>query len=203
MTIHQPLPRWTSIKEEHIEHYSIFDLYKTSRESPTTGRTHSFLRIDAPDWVNVIAVTETGQTVLVEQYRNGTDDITLEIPGGAVDPDELPEHAAMRELEEETGFRSSSLELLGIVETNPAFLSNRCFTYLATGCRPDGAVNPDPSEEIRIVIRPLADLGKLIVDGIIRHSLVVSAHHHLLMGLMTAAPWTPLVERWLTPRSSE
>ncbi len=197
MTYSPVLDRWQKIEEEHIQRYSIFDLWQTLRRSPTTGRAHKFLRLDAPDWVNVIATTSSGEVVLVEQYRNGTDKVTLEIPGGAIDPGEAPESAAARELEEETGYRASALELIGVVEPNPAFLANRCFTYLATSCRPDGELNPDPSEEIRIVVQPLATLGQLIQDGAIRHSLVVSAHHHLLMGLLNDAPWAQQVKNWL------
>jgi ADP-ribose pyrophosphatase len=197
------LTRWQKIEEEHIQRYSIFDLWRTSHQSPSTGRAHSFLRLDAPDWVNVIATTKSGEIVLVEQYRVGTNSITLEIPGGAIDPGELPEHAAARELEEETGYRASALEFIGVVEPKPAFLANRCFTYLATDCLPDGELNPDPSEEIRIVVRPLAALGELIQDGTIQHSLVVSAHHHLLMGLLNNASWAHLVEGWLGNADAE
>ena len=54
----------------------------------------SFLKLDCPDWVNVIALTDEDQVVLVRQYRLGTERITLEIPGGVVDSGEEPAAAA-------------------------------------------------------------------------------------------------------------
>ena len=120
--------------------------------------------------------------VLVEQYRHGTDEMTIEIPGGAVDPGESPATAAARELEEETGYRASELIEIGRVDPNPAFLSNRCWTYLALGCRSDGTVNLDPSEEIEVSLAPIEDFARLIDDGTITHSLVIAAHDHLQRG---------------------
>jgi 8-oxo-dGTP pyrophosphatase MutT (NUDIX family) len=198
MTAPEPSPDpWDPVAEELLGTYSIFSLTRTTRCSPSTGRQHRFLRLDAPDWVNVVAVTDAGELVLVEQFRHGNDAVTLEIPGGAVDPGESPEHAGLRELEEETGYRAKRVQLLGTVDPNPAFQSNRCWTYLATGCSPTGSMDPDPSEEIVLRLVPLHRFAGLIDDGRITHSLVVAAHDHLSRGLRRGAPWAEEVRAWI------
>ena len=169
--------------------YPIFELSRSRLRSPMSGREHHFLRLDCPDWVNIIAVTDEGRMVLVEQYRHGTDEMTIEIPGGAVDPGESPATSAARELEEETGYRASELIEIGRVDPNPAFLSNRCWTYLALGCRAEGEMNLDPSEEIEVSLLPLVDFPRLIDDGTITHSLVIAAHDHLRRGMQRKADW--------------
>ena len=59
-------------------------------ESPTTGDPHPFYRIESPAWVNVVALTEQDELVMVRQFRHGSRAVTLEIPGGLVDPGETP-----------------------------------------------------------------------------------------------------------------
>ena len=187
---HQQLLPWITLSTEVLGSYPIFELSRSRQRSPLSGREHSFLRLDCPDWVNVIAVTDDGMMVLIEQYRHGTDEMTLEIPGGAVDPGEDPRTSAVRELEEETGYVAADLIEIGVVEPNPAFLSNRCWTYLALGCRADGETHFDPSEEIAVSVAPVRDFARLIDDGSITHSLVICAFDHLQRGIRRGADWT-------------
>ncbi len=183
------LEPWITLSTEVLGTYPIFELQRSRRRSPLSGREHRFLKLECPDWVNIIAVTDDRRMVLIEQYRHGTDEITLEIPGGAVDPGEDAATTAARELEEETGYRAAELVEIGRVDPNPAFLSNRCWTYLALGCRADGEVDLDPSEEIEVSLAPLNDFGRLIDNGAITHSLVIAAHDHLQRGIRSQAPW--------------
>ncbi|MGQ0586016.1 MAG: NUDIX hydrolase [Gammaproteobacteria bacterium] len=74
-------------------------------------------RVDARGAVFVVAVTEARELVLVEQYRIPVQERTLELPAGiygdAESPkDETPGQCALRELEEETGFRGKAAKLL-------------------------------------------------------------------------------------------
>ncbi len=190
-TPRSPLLRpWQVLRQETLGEYTIFSLTRSVCRSPASGHTHEFLRLHAPDWVNVVAVTESLQLILVEQFRHGTDAVCLEIPGGAVDAAEEPQRAALRELEEETGYRPRQLFPIGVVEPNPAFLDNRCHTYLAVGCEPTGQAHTDPSEELAVHLVPLSRFTELIDGGTIRHSLVIAAHDHLQRGIRRKAPWS-------------
>lgn len=185
----QTIRPWPALEKKILGNHRIFTLTSTVRGKPGGDFRHTFLGLEAPDWVNVVAFTEDRKVVLVEQYRHGTDSITLEIPGGAVDPGEDPRTAGLRELEEETGFICDRCELLGCVEPNPAFLDNRCWTYLALGCRAEGTISLDPAEEIRIELISLSDFTAKINKGDICHALVVAAHDHLQRGLTGRAAW--------------
>lgn len=169
------LPPFTTIEHEAIFSTPVFRLERLRRRSGRSGREHDFFRVEAPDWVNVVAITRDRELLLVRQERHGALVTTLEIPGGVVDPGEDPASAALRELEEETGHRGRRAVPLGWVHPNPAILSNRCHTFLVTDAEPTGRLSPDEDEEIVVEKVPLADARRMVRDGGITHALVVAA----------------------------
>ncbi|HEX2861258.1 MAG TPA: NUDIX hydrolase, partial [Lacunisphaera sp.] len=128
-----------------------------------------------PDWVNVVALTSAHQLVLVRQFRYGTDDFSLEVPGGVIDPGEDPVAAGVRELREETGFVGSSARLLGSVHPNPAMQNNRCHLVLVENARREAALEWDPDEELEVVTRTVDEAYALAYNGGITHALVLNA----------------------------
>jgi 8-oxo-dGTP pyrophosphatase MutT (NUDIX family) len=86
-----------------------------------------------PGAVAVVAVTDAGSVVLVEQYRAPVDRWILEIPAGTRDVDgEPPEKTALRELAEEAGVRAGKIEELGRFWNSPGFCDEETIVYLAT-----------------------------------------------------------------------
>ncbi|MFC1867099.1 NUDIX hydrolase [Thermodesulfobacteriota bacterium] len=176
-----PLKTWKLISSRQDKSFRIFNLRTDRAISPRTAREHEFYIMESMDWVNVIPLTRQKEVVLIRQYRHGIRGITLEIPGGIIEQGDSTEKAAQRELREETGYCGSEMILLGEVHANPAFLNNRCYTYLARNVSLAGAQEQDEREDIEIVIRPLEEIPRLIREGEITHSLVVAAFYRFYM----------------------
>jgi len=83
--------------------------------------------------VNVIALTEEKELLLVRQYRYPLGMETIETPAGKLEPEEAPIITAKRELEEETGYTCESLELLGKHATAPGFTNEVLYQFLTSG----------------------------------------------------------------------
>jgi len=154
----------------------IFSLRTDRLRSPRTHEAYDFYVIEAPAWVNIIPLTPAQEVVMVRQWRHGIREVTLEVPGGMVEGTD-PREAAIRELREETGYVAQEVIPLGFVHPNPAIQNNRCYTFLARGCRREGVQEQDEKEDIEIDLIPLAEIPTLIAQGAITHALVICAFH--------------------------
>jgi ADP-ribose diphosphatase len=171
------IKKWNLIKSEKINSYRIFSTRKDISLSPVTGKEHDFYVVEAPDWVNVVAITPDDQIILIEQYRHGTGSITLEIPGGIVDPGESPLEAGKRELLEETGYLSDDWVYIGKTHSNPAIQNNTCYTFLARNTKRVQAQSPEGTEDIAVSLTPAKNIPNLISEGKITHALIIVAFY--------------------------
>ena len=126
----------------------------------------------------MVALTDSGTVVMIEQFRAGLNTVTLELVGGMVDPGEDPVAAAIRELAEESGYVGGEAKTIGRVSANPAIQNNWVHTVLITECSKKGLQALDANEEIGVREVALRDVPALIGNGTIHHSLVVAAFYH-------------------------
>jgi 8-oxo-dGTP pyrophosphatase MutT (NUDIX family) len=173
---------WKCIRSRTNQSYRVFSIRTDTTLSPRTGAEHEFYVIESGDWVNIIPITADQKVVMIQQYRHGSKQITLEIPGGLVDPGDTPESAASRELLEETGYRAAEWKKIGVVNPNPAIFSNRCHTFLARNLTKVGSPTLDQTEDIDVVLLSLSDIPGLIRKGVIDHALVIAAFHWYSLG---------------------
>ena len=174
--------RWETLESEQLADCRVFsvrrdDKQRVSLDQQRAGQRHSFFVIDSPNWINVVALDRAGDVVLIEQYRQGTDSVTLEVPGGLVDPGEDPLQSAIRELREETGYVSDAWHHLGTTLPNPAIQSNRLDTFLALNAVQAERPEFDTTEHIEVTVASLDSALDMVVSGEIDHALVIVALH--------------------------
>lgn len=153
----------------------VFDVHAVRYHHPVRGTEREFIVLQAPDWVNVVALTTDDRLVLVRQFRFGIDALSLEIPGGVMEPGEDPVAAGLRELREETGYSGGRARLLGAVHPNPAIQANRCHFVLVEGVARSHDLAWDADEEIHVETRAVDEVLALARSGGITHALVLDA----------------------------
>lgn len=181
------LKRWKTLGIESDFDLKIFKAEWVLRKNPRTNSKSRFIVLNSKNWVNIIPITASHEVVMIEQYRHGTDQITLEIPGGLVDSNEDPMTAAIRECIEETGYHSDSPPiLLGMNHPNPAFLTNTCYSFLWQGVSLKFQQHLDKNEDILVKLIPIEQIKSLIEQQKITHSLVINAFffYFLKIGLL-------------------
>lgn len=177
--------RWKVLKSEEILKLGFFRLRVDQCQLPDGRVMPRYLVIEFSDWVHVLAVTKDGQAVMVRQYRHAADERFLEVPGGSTDPhkNETTEMAARRELLEETGYAPGKMIYLGYHHPNPALQTNKMHSYLALDCEWKQDLQLDPYEDLSVELVPLDQLYKMMFNGEMKHSLMIStlalAYPHL------------------------
>lgn len=159
----------------------IFRVNKSRFEHPVRKTESDFYVIDCNDWVVVVAETPEHDLVLVNQFRFGTEDMSLEPPGGILEKGEDPIEAGMRELREETGYTSSEVEMLGWIHPNSALMSNRCFYLLAKNVIKTTDTEWDEHEELETRLMPVGELKSELKKGTFTHSIAVGALSYYLL----------------------
>ena len=97
--------------------------------------------------VTILPVDIDGRILFVHQYRHATGKELLELPAGTLDPAELPEGCALRELREETGYAADKLLKIGEFFLAPGYSTEYMHVYLATNLRLD----PLPGDEDELI----------------------------------------------------
>jgi 8-oxo-dGTP pyrophosphatase MutT (NUDIX family) len=175
--VNKKVNTWKIIESKPIADCRVFKVREDFCESSENGTKASFFVIENPDWVNIIALTTDEKVILIEQFRQGTNEITLEIPGGMVDEGEEPLQCAKRELLEETGFVAKEIIYLGKSHPNPALQENVMFHFLALDCEKSGKTKFDEHESIDTKLVELKEIDKLIEEEKITHSLVLAGFY--------------------------
>ena len=174
---------WPQIGSSTVFDAGLFRVTRDRTRSPRTGAERDVYVVHMVDWLMTVPLTDQGALVLVRQYRHGSRQASLEVPGGLHEgAAEQPEEGAARELAEETGYAGGTLQFLGELLPQPALMSNRVRIYLAQGVRRIAAPRPDAGEDIEVVLLNPDQVLAGIASGEINNAMTVTALALALFG---------------------
>ena len=129
-----------------------------------------------PGGVAILALDEKNRCAMVRQYRHPIGQVTLEIPAAKLDklPNESPEHAALRELREETGYTAHTLISLGKIYPSPGIIDEVLYLFLAKGLE-TGQQELDDDEFIHTQWVPIDELEVQIAQGTFEDTKTICA----------------------------
>ena len=149
---------WLNVRQEVVE-------------LPNGTQIPAWFVMDFPNWVNVIAITQEGDFVMIDQYRHALGKTHYELVAGVVDEGETPLQAAMRELSEETGYEGGEWQSFMQLSPNPTNHTNMSYTFLATDVEKVREPHQEPSEDIHVHILTRDEVQQLLTSGEIIQAL--------------------------------
>lgn len=175
--------KWKKLSSHYIHKGPWATLRTDKCEMPSGHIVEDYYVLEYSNWVNAVAITEDNKVLMVHQYRHAAEIVSLEIPGGVIDPGEEPQQAMRRELLEETGYQFDDFELLSVVYANPSTANNHTYCYLAKGGKKVQGQHLDEQEDIVVEEFTLTEVKDLLLKNKIAQSLHCTGLFYALMRL--------------------
>lgn len=152
-----------TLSKEQIYSGKIIDLYVEEVELPNkkTGKREI---VKHPGAVAVLAVTNEGKILMVEQFRKPLEKTIIEIPAGKLEKGEDPLACAKRELMEETGYSCESMESIGSFYTSPGFADELIHLYYTDTLVKQGEQMTDDDEFLNVLEVSVREAKEMMKD---------------------------------------
>lgn len=153
----------TQLETRQAYHGKLIDLRVDRVALPGGGEAAREI-VEHRGGVALVALDEAGRVLLVRQYRYAVGQSLLELPAGTLEVGEPPQDCAVRELEEETGYRAAAVQPLCRFYPTPGYTTEILHIFAATGLTP-GQPRPESDERIEIVPVPFDQALDMIARG--------------------------------------
>jgi len=166
---------WERLSTRTVAEYEMFEVREDRSRSPEDGSEQTFHMADSRGGVVILATTEDGRLVMVEQFRHGRRAITLELPSGETEEGEEPAASGARELREETGFTGDDPEILGRIDLNPSWQHTLVHVARIRNARRTGDKDLDDTEDTCVRLVTVGDLRRRILAGEVETGTTIAA----------------------------
>jgi ADP-ribose pyrophosphatase len=165
------------VAERRVHRGAQFEFITEPVDLPN-GRRVELDLLRHPGAAAVVPFLDDDRVLMIRQFRYATGGEILEIPAGKLDPGEAPEVCAVRELEEETGYRAGRIEKLGAIWTSPGFTDEIIHLFAAYDLEPTEQ-RLEPDEIIQLapmsLEQAIGGLSSGVVDGKTATALLLAA----------------------------
>ncbi|MCR1934203.1 NUDIX hydrolase [Clostridium tepidum] len=163
-----------TLEEQEIYKGKIINVVKQKVKLPNGKESFKEI-VRHPGAVAILAYKDENTILLTKQFRKAIDKSTFEIPAGKIEEGEEFETSAMRELEEETGFKAKNMKYLGKIVTSPGFSDEYIYIYKAFDLYKGKDNMQDEDEFIDLIEISIDDLKKYIKNGKVIDGKTISA----------------------------
>jgi ADP-ribose pyrophosphatase len=180
---------WKVLASDNAFHHRWYVVRRDILELPDGTIVDDYFVSVRPDVVVVVAVNQSGQMVIVRQYKHGVREVTLEFPAGTF-KGEQPETAALRELEEETGYVPGRIEYLGRCFDDASKNTNTVHMFLALDCELRGQQQLERMEKaagLEVLLLPIDKVAQALDSGDIAAMSSVAAGYRAMRRLSNSS----------------
>lgn len=149
-------------------------------ENPRTNEVLYREHVLAGHAAIIMPVTENGNLIMIREPRTPIQKTVLSFPAGMLEEGETPEEGAIRELEEETGYKARYIKKLREVYPEIAYSDEKTIIFLAKDFEKTQR-HLDETEDIEVVEVPIEEAKKLLDSGDLKSSCEIVALLHYFM----------------------
>lgn len=160
--------KWKLLSVKDVSPSKWFPIEERTYELPNGKIVDDFTVTTLADSVHIIPITKDKKVVLIQMYKQGTDDIMIQFPAGRIeDKHNNILDGAVKELEEEAGIKvkESDLQKVGILAAGSTKQTERVHFYLTTDVEFNSKQNLDETEEIVVLSLSFAQMEEYIISG--------------------------------------
>lgn len=166
--------KWEIIKSQYLFKRPWLTARRDHVRLPSGIEHDEYYVLEYSDWVNVVAITKSGQFVMERQYRHGLQWTGYEICAGVCENGESALESAQRELYEETGFGGGTWSKIMTLSPNTSTNSNLCHCFLAEGVEQISTQHLEPTEDISIHLMSREEVWSLLENNEIIQALMAA-----------------------------
>ena len=159
------IKKWQTKKSTEVFRTKWFSILKDDCLTSDGNRIKDFYVINSPNGAMVVPITDSGEVILVNQFRQSVKKFSLECPAGFMDKGESFLKTAKRELLEETGYSFKEIKKLGEFYSYSSKLTTKVGIFVATGCTKTKSQSLDGGENLDVEVVSLKKINKLIESG--------------------------------------